>query len=244
MKKSVQLYSIRSVSEKNLEKAIRVVADIGYEGIEFAGFFDNSAEQVKGWLGECNLVATSSHVQHEAMFGDAKSVIDYHKTIGCNIIICPYYAMESVADVELLAEKFKAVTPIYREAGMTIAYHNHDFEFKKAENGRTYFEILAELTDPEVVKFELDVYWIFRGGADPVAELEKYRNRLVLFHAKDGNEQVGLELGTGSVAMADVFRKIDEIGLEWAVVESEAGSEPEEQIKSITDDYTALAKFA
>ncbi len=243
MKKSVQLYSIRNLSKQDFEASLRVVSEIGYEGVEFAGFFDHAAEQVAEWLKKYNLVASGSHVQHEMMFGNPKEVIEYHKAIGCDCIICPIFDIKSPKDVEVLAEKFKAVAPLYKEAGMTMAYHNHILEYQES-NGVNYLEMLANSTDPKVVKFELDVYWVYRGGSDPVSEMKKYSDRLVLFHAKDGDDKEGLTLGTGNVDMPEVFKLAKELGIEWAVVEAEASEDPDDQVKAITEDFAALLKLS
>ncbi len=242
MIKSIQLYSVRSVSKDNLKLALQKVSEIGYEGVEFAGFYDNSAQDVKSWLTEFNLVPTGSHVKSDMMFEKPQEVIEYHKIIGCDIIICPFWETECRADVEALADKLNSVAPLYNAAGMQVAYHNHVNEYK-VEDGKTYMDLLAELTDPNKIKFELDVYWVFCGGYDPLSEMEKFRDRLIRFHAKDGDKDKGLTIGTGGVDMVGVINKAKELCIPCAVAESEATEVPEQQLTAVAEDFAALCNL-
>ncbi len=239
MKKSVQLYSVKTLSESDFEGAIKAVAEIGYEGIEFAGFYGHSAEEVKGWLDRYGIIASGAHVAADEVFDTPEKTIAFHKTIGNDYIICPYWKMDSVDDVKALAENFKRVAPIYKAAGMRLGYHNHDFEFKKFED-RCYIDILADLTD---IELEFDVYWVYRGGANPVEYLNKYSNRIRLFHAKDGDMENGKTLGTGDVDMKAVFTAAKALNLDWAVVESESSTEADAQVKAVKEDFDALINF-
>ncbi len=239
MRKGVQLYSVKTLSSVDFEAAIKAVAEIGYEGIEFAGFYGNSAEDVKGWLDKYGVVASSAHVQFSEIFDTPEETIKFHKTIGNNYIICPFWKMESYEDVLALAEQFKKVAPLYKEAGMKLGYHNHAFEFQTHE-GRTYIDILAELTD---IELEFDVYWVYRGGADPVEYMNKYADRVKVFHAKDGDMENGKTLGTGGVDMKAVFENAKTMDLDWAIVEAESAEEADSQVKAVKEDFDAMVNF-
>ncbi len=239
MKKSVQLYSVKTLSAVDFEAAIKAAAEIGYEGIEFAGFYGHTAQEVKGWLDKYGVVASSAHVPATEVFDTPEQTIEFHKAIGNDFIICPMWAMKSVEDVKALADNFKKVAPIYKAAGMRLGYHNHDFEFNKHE-GRCYIDIFAELCD---VELEFDVYWVYRGGADPVEYLKKYSSRISLFHAKDGDMENGKTLGTGGVDMKAVFETVKDLQLDWAIVESESSTEADAQVAAIKEDYDALIQL-
>ncbi len=239
MKKSVQLYSVKTLSAVDFEASIRAAAEIGYEGIEFAGFYDHSAQEVKGWLDKYGIAVSSAHVPATEVFDTPEKTIEFHKIIGNDFIICPYWEMNTVEDVKALADNFKKVAPIYEAAGMKLGYHNHDFEFKKHE-GRCFIDIFAELCD---VELEFDVYWVYRGGENPVEYLKKYSNRISVFHAKDGDMEKGKTLGTGGVDMKAVFETVKEMKLCWAVVESEATTEADAQVAAIKEDYNELIKL-
>lgn len=242
MKKSVQLYAIRALAERDFEAAIRTVAEIGYEGIEFAGFFGHSAEQVAEWLNKYNLVASGAHVDIKLITEQPDETIAFHRTIGNSNIICPWASMETRAEVEETAARFRAVAPKYKAAGMKLGYHNHSHEFAK-DGGECLIDILAANTSPDELMLEFDAYWVYRGGADPVKYMEKYADRVNLFHAKDGNGEVGTVLGKGEVDLKSVFAFAKAHNFSWAVVESEASEEELQQIQSIKDDYNELLEF-
>lgn len=243
MKKSVQLYSIRTLAARDYEAALKAVSEIGYEGVEAAGFFDHSAEQVLEWLNKYGLKVSGAHVGAELMFDKPEETIAYHKTIGNTRIICPGYHLETAADVAELAAKFNAVAPLYKAAGMTMGYHNHSFEFKK-DNGQCLIDLLAQAVPAEILELEFDVYWIYRGGECPVSYLNNYKNRMSVFHAKDGTQENGTELGKGAVDMTAVFKTVKANNrIEWAVVESEANEGEQEQVESIRADFKALTKL-
>lgn len=240
MKKGVQLYAIRALAQKDMEKALKTVSEIGYEGVEFAGFFDNDAKTVRSWLDKYGLEVSSAHVGEDLIFNKTEETIAYHKIIGNSKIICPWSDMKTKADVLALVEKFKKAAPLFNEAGMTLGYHNHAHEFVTDE-GECLIDILAsELPELEL---EFDVFWVYRGGECPVKYLKKYKNRISLFHAKDGTMEEGTTLGDGNVNLAAVFDFAKENKMTWAVVESEATEIENEQIEAITEDYKVLCEL-
>lgn len=232
MKKSVQLYSIRNLCKHDLKAGLTQASELGYEGVEFAGFSDNSAQTVKGWLSELNLVAQGAHVAPDLVLDNAKETIEYHKILGNSRIIIPWADLKTKADVLELAKKIKAVAPLYKENGMQIYYHNHSHEFEK-DGGEYLLDILADNTAPDELMLELDVYWVYRGGESGAAYLKKYANRLDLFHAKDGTLEGGTAVGKGNVDFKEIFAAAKEIGVEWVVVEAEAGDEEQAQFDDI-----------
>lgn len=242
LKKGIQLYAIRSLCGEDLEAGLRTVSELGYEGVEFAGFFGKSAEEVAGWLKKYKLEALGAHVQAGEIFDTPDETIAYHKAIGNSRIICPWYKMDSRADVEELAAKMNAVADKYRAAGMRLYYHNHAHEFEK-DNGECLIDILASLVPKDILSLEFDVYWVYRGHQDPLAYLKKYSDRVEIFHAKDGTMEDGTIAGTGDVALPEIFAYAKEIGMEWAVVESEASEEKDEQIDAAGKDYAYISKL-
>lgn len=242
MKKGIQMYSIRSLAQKDMELALKTVSEIGYDGVEFAGFYDNSAQDIDKWLKKYNLEVLGAHVAPELMFDDAQETIAFHKEIGNNRIICPWYDLKSKEDVLELAKKIKKVAPLYKLNGMSLYYHNHAHEFQK-DNEEYLIDILANEVNEDILKLEFDVYWVYRGGECPVKYLKKYQNRIDIFHAKDGVEDKGTTLSHGNVDTKAVFQFAKQHKMEWAVVESEASEELKEQVESIKKDYNELIKL-
>lgn len=242
MKKSVQMYAIRALASENMEKALETVSKIGYEGVEFAGFFDHTAEEIAGWLKKYNLEVSGAHVPHGMMFDDADATIAFHKTIGNTRIICPHFPLESKADVLVLAEKYKAVAEKYKAAGMKLGYHNHSQEFEK-DNGEYLIDILANEVSKDILNLEFDAYWVYRGNEDPVKFLKKYADRVDVFHAKDGDGELSTTLGEGAVDIKGVFAFAKENNMAWAVAESEGSKEADSQVEAITKDFAAMVKL-
>lgn len=242
MKKSVQMYAIRALASVDMEKALETVSKIGYEGVEFAGFFDHSAEEIAGWLKKYNLEVSGAHVGSELIFDDTDATIAFHKAIGNTRIICPYAAMKTRADVVELAEKYKAVAPKFKAAGMTLGYHNHAHEFEK-DNGEYLIDILAAEATKDILMLEFDAYWVYRGGECPIKYLTKYADRVDVFHAKDGIEEESTTLGEGAVDIKGVFEFAKAHNMAWAVAESEGSQEADSQVEAITKDFAAMVKL-
>ena len=234
------MYAVRSLSEESLEKALKTVSEIGYEGVEFAGFYGHSAQEVAGWLKKYNLEAMGAHEPADEIFDHVEETIAYHKTIGNHRIICPYYPMKNRADAEELAKKYEAVAERYAQEGMKLYYHNHHHEFAK-DGGECLIDILAGLTDPKMLSLEFDVYWVYRGGQSPLEYLKKYKDRIEIFHAKDGTMEEGTIAGTGNVPLPEVFAYAKEIGMTWAVVESEASDKKDEQVDAAAKDFAYIS---
>lgn len=242
MKKSVQLYSIRNLCETDLEQGMKKVSEMGYNGVEFAGFFDHSAETVKSWLEKYNLEAQGAHVGEDLMFDHVDETIAFHKAIGNRRIICPWSDLKTKEDVMALVEKIKAVAPKYKAAGMKLYYHNHDHEFAKDE-GSYLIDILAEATTADELWLEFDMYWVFRGGESSAKYLQKYADRTDLFHAKDGTMEKGTAVGKGEVDYDAIFKAAKAQNIEWVVVEAEAGETVEEQLADVQDSITFINKM-
>ncbi|MEG0692358.1 MAG: sugar phosphate isomerase/epimerase [Oscillospiraceae bacterium] len=242
MKKGVQMYAIRDLASKSMEKALETVASIGYEGVEFAGFYDHSAEQIAALLKKYNLEALGAHVHEDEMFDKADETIAFHKVIGNNRIICPWYDLKTKADVLELAEKMKAVAPKYKAAGMKLFYHNHAHEFVK--DGEDYLiDLLAQEVPADILSLEFDAYWVYRGGECPVKYLTKYADRIEIFHAKDGIGEQSTTLSEGAVDIIAVFEFAKKNNMAWAVAESEGSKEAEGQVEAITKDYAAMVNL-
>ncbi len=242
MKKALQMYAVRALCKESLEKALKKVSEIGFDGVEFAGFYDCPAEEVAGWLKKYHLEVMGAHIHAEEIFDKAAETIQYQTVLGNKRIICPYYDLKTRADVEELAAKMNAVADQYRAAGMKLYYHNHWHEF--AKDGEDYLiDILAALVPADVLSLEFDVYWIYRGGEEPVKYLKKYQDRIDIFHAKDGTMEKGTIAGTGNVPLEEVLKLAQEIDIQWAVVESEASAEKEEQIDAATKDFAYISSL-
>ena len=196
----LQLYSVRDITEKNLLDAIRKVASFGYKGMEFAGFFGNSAEDVKKCMDECGVSAWGTHTGTDQLTEDKLAdTIAYHKAIGCKMCIVPGADFSTLEALKKLADIFAKAKPEMDKNGITLAYHNHDAEFLPNKDGIIAHDWLRDNTD---ISFEIDTFWSFFAGLDPLAKLEELGDRVVAIHLKDGirengNYDEGRPLGQG-----------------------------------------------
>ncbi|PLS01076.1 sugar phosphate isomerase/epimerase family protein [Neobacillus cucumis] len=224
----LQLYSVRDAAGKDFLGTVRRIADMGYDGIQFAGFFNTPAEELKKVLDEKGITAAGSHMGLDTLRGEnLKQTLEYNQKIGNGLIICPYLPEEirkTSDDYKKIAEVLNEVGRTCRENGFTFAYHNHNFEFE-AFDGETGFNILFENTDPQFVKVELDCYWVTYAGLSPTDIIEKYGDRVVSLHIKDMKMVDGvkrsIEIGSGELDINGLLNTGDQFGVNWYIVEQE-----------------------
>ncbi len=215
----LQMYSVRDLTDKNLEKALDIVADLGYTSVEFAGFFGHSAEEVNGYLKKTGLRISGTHSGVEGLFPEnIDGTVAYHKAIGNRDYIIPGARLNTTEQMDDFVRVVNAAQPKLEDAGIRLGYHNHSGEFQTMYWGTT---ILSELERRTGLHFEIDTYWAFNAGTDPVEVLKRFRNRIHVIHLKDGFPGGrGMALGEG---IAPVLR-VREYALEHnlaMVVESE-----------------------
>ena len=221
MKYGIQLYSVRDNTPRDMEGTLRALSEMGYGMVEFAGFFGHSAETVKGWLDKYNLTASGTHTGWEALRDDFDGTVAYHKTIGCDTIIVPGANLSTQERLDdLIAFMSDAAAKLAKE-GITLAYHNHSHEFLPTSYGQiTHTEMQNRMNG---VKFEIDTYWAYHAGIDPVEIMNKLygEGRLPVIHIKDGLANgAGKPLGMGTAPVKAVWETAKKMGIPM-VVESE-----------------------
>lgn len=180
----LQLYSVRDITEKDLRTALKEVASLGYKYVEFAGFFGNTADKVKSWLDEYGLVVSGTHTCIDGIADDKiDETIAYHQALGCKNLIVPaadWSTEEKMNEnIELLNRAQKKLS----DAGISLGYHNHSAEFMKTNYGKV---IEDELISRTSIELEIDTFWAFNAGKDPVELLESIKDRVSVIHLKDG----------------------------------------------------------
>ena len=172
----LQLYSVRDDMAKDFKGTLQKVKEMGYEGVEFAGLYDQSPEQIKTWCAELGLNPISAHVPLADMLADIDKVIADYKAIGCEYIVVPYVTEERRPGGEKfmqMIEEIRTIGQKVKDAGMTLLYHNHDFEFQKTESGEFGLDYLYANVPADLLQTELDQCWVKYAGQDPVADLHK-----------------------------------------------------------------------
>ena len=205
----IQMWSLRDTAKVDTKAALDLVKGYGITEIETAGLGTLTLDQYVAELKTRSLVAVGMHASYEAMQKNFAEQIATAKALGAKYIVCPWIPHGKEGFTEELAHKvaadFNAWGKLCRDAGLKLGWHPHGFEFvpTKAGNGETMFDIVARETDPKNLCFEMDVFWVFHAGQDPVKLLNKYGNRWELMHVKDIRKGAVTGLSTGSAPPTD-----------------------------------------
>jgi sugar phosphate isomerase/epimerase len=223
---ALQLYTVRDETAKDFAGTLRRVAAAGYTAVEFAGYGDLSIQQMRELLAETGLQALSSHVARARLEHHLEQEIDYALAIGCPYIVLPWLAPEQRTRESwpVLAKLLNSKGSAARERGITLGYHNHDFEFASVgDNDNTLvLDYLLEHTDPANVVFELDTYWAAYAGVDPVNYLQRHPKRIPLVHLKDMTpERTFTEVGAGTLPITDIIAAARANGTQGYIVEND-----------------------
>lgn len=218
MKYGIQMYSVRDLAEKDLEAALAAVAKLGYKQIEFAGFFGHSAQEITAMLEKYDLELVGTHSGWTDLRDNFDETVKFHKAIGNKRYIIPGADLSTKEKLDEFIDFANDVVPKLRAEGIELGFHNHSGEYIPTEEG---IHIHHELEQRTEIFFEIDTYWAYVAGVDPLKELERLGSRVRMIHLKDGTpEGNGLSLGSGSAPVAAVKAKAAELGLD-IVVESE-----------------------
>ena len=215
----IQMYSIRDYCKENgFEAGVAKMAEQGYKLIEPAGFYDLTAEEVNAILKKYDVKICSTHSSLDDLVNDFEGTVAFHKAIGNKTYIIPGYSTRNQQKLDYFVEKINELQPKLEAEGITLAFHNHHREFLPNEDGGQAYDQLIYRTN---IKLQIDMFWAFVGMKDPIALMEKVKDRLIGMHMKDGFANgEGTPLGMGEAPVADVYAKAVEMGLPM-VVESE-----------------------
>ncbi len=183
----LQLYSIREDMERDMEGTLVKVKEMGYDYVEFAGYYGRSADEVLELLNKYELKCASAHMPYEAFLEDGESNINFLKTIGAKYSAVPWMDIDKHAGSDKFdqtKEDFTKVGQMLKDAGITLLYHNHEFEFKKYED-KYLLDWLYESIPQELLQTEIDTCWVNYAGVDPVDYIIKYSGRSPVVHLKD-----------------------------------------------------------
>lgn len=221
---ALQLYTVRDEMAKDFAGTLRAVAAIGYKYIEFAGLFNQTPEQAKALCDELKLVPVAAHCKVNDDPAVIADIVKAAKIIGYKYIVSglPQHDMRTSSDgYRKAAEILSKGAAELAKAGLTFCYHNHNWEYDRHADGKIGMEILFDGTK---LQSELDVYWVKRGGHDPIAWMNKLTGRTPLLHIKDMDkspDQKFTEVGTGIIDMHAVVRNAPKIGAKYLIVEQD-----------------------
>lgn len=227
---ALQLYSVRQDCEKDLPGVLKAVAEMGYEGVDFAGYYGRSAKELRTMLDDLGLKVAGAHIGLETLLGDElKRSVEFHRTIGNKFLIVPGLAESRRNSRKAWLETaalFNEIAGKLAPEGMKTGYHNHGIEFQTME-GELPWDTFFKNTRADVV-MQIDLGNALHGGADPVRFLEKYPGRATTVHLKEFSKTNDKALiGEGEVRWKDVFRLCETTGgTVWYIVEQESYAYP------------------
>jgi sugar phosphate isomerase/epimerase len=252
----LQLYTVRD-EIKNLENTMKQISLAGYTNLELYGydkrmFFGKTVKQFSELLKKNNLKTVSGHYGLSDMVYDEKYNWDSWKYLleDATILGNKYVVIPHIDDKHRSADAFKRIAErlnkggeLSKAAGIATAYHNHDFEFSKLGN-TCGLEILLKNTDPKLVKFEMDLYWVVYANEKPAEWFAKYPGRFPMWHIKDMEKETAgkpkgqtCEVGKGIIDWKAIFAKQSLAGLEYAFVEQEQYRHPVFECIKTSADY-------
>jgi sugar phosphate isomerase/epimerase len=230
----LQLYTVRPDTTRDLVGTLTQVAAIGYREVELAGYYNRSAKDLRSLLNGLGLAVPSTHHALRDLLTDTQKQIDYVAELGVSYLVIPFPATADnrfdnqpsgaaktisnstkLDDWKWMAAQLNRIGELSRKAGIRTGYHNHNIDFRSID-GVVAYDQLINSTDPALVTFELDVGWVVAAGADPVAYLKKYKDRISMLHIKDVKagvpmvtddmgKSVTTELGRGQINWHQVF---------------------------------------
>ena len=226
---AIQVYSVRDLAEKDFIGTMKQIKEMGYQGVELAGLYGQKPELVKQILEEIGLTIVSAHVPYEELIGDLDKTLHQYEILNCPYIVIPYLSIEKRYGTEEYASvltNIKKFADACKKRGISLSYHNHDFEFEKTEKGTYVLDELLGSFEPDELYFEPDTCWIKVAGEDPKSYLERYHGRCPLVHLKDfqRNNRGEIELvsfGDGVQQAKELIQKAAESGAKWLIVEQD-----------------------
>ena len=243
----IQLYSFRKQGEKDFPSIIKKAAEIGFDGVEFAGYgpYADKPAELRKMLDDAGLKALGTHTGYNLVMPEQiQKTIDFHKTIGCPYIIVPWIDPKQMASkdgVLKIAEIFARASDTVQAAGLHVGYHAHGGDFKKIDGDLTSWELLFDHT-PKAFIHQLDLGNALGGGADPYRLIERYPGRTLSIHLKEFGGPQGAVFGKGTVDFKRALTLCKKVGgTRCFIIEHE--SDPEhsyEAAKQCLDYIKAL----
>jgi sugar phosphate isomerase/epimerase len=206
----IQLYTVRDQMRADMPGTLGRIAGIGYKEVEFAGYFGRTPTQVKELLAQHGLTSPSTHVSIELARQD--KTLDDAASIGHRYVTVPSLPRSALATVDAVrrtADEFNAIATRAQSRGLRFAFHNHDAEFRSVD-GIVPFDVLVSGTDASLVFFQVDVFWMVKGGGDPRAFIRANPTRVPMLHVKDSAgppDHKQVDVGAGTIDFSAILRE-------------------------------------
>jgi sugar phosphate isomerase/epimerase len=257
----VQLWSVRDDMNKDPKATIEGLAKMGYKEVEGFGY-DVATNKIFGIdfneylrilkangisMPSCHMMVTGEDFKGDVLSDNAKKMIDAAAESSQKYVVCPYMRDEDRANPALMVKTFDAAGRHARKAGIRFAYHNHNFEFTKMEDGRLMYEWLLQEVDPKNMGMEMDIYWVNFANHNPLDWFRLYPGRFELCHVKDmsnNEKRESIEVGDGVIDFNGIFKERLAAGFRYYIIELEHYVKtPMEGVKRCHDNFTKKLKF-
>lgn len=261
---ALQLYSIRFEIGDDVEATLKSLKEMGYDGVELAGFCGKTPEEFKAICDRVGLTPISAHVGYDDMVKNPEILKDY-ATVGCKFVAIPALVGEYCVGRARHAEVVEGIHKIAaaaKELGMKLCYHNHDFEFQTVQ-GEYALDILYKECPPDVLQTELDLCWVNVGGENPAEYLRKYKGRAEIVHFKDfagkksdkmyallgvnenekpeANEEFEFRpLGQGLQNVKELLAAAEDAETEWIIIEQDSPSKGKTAMQCVKEGVEYL----
>ncbi|MGB5429432.1 sugar phosphate isomerase/epimerase family protein [Eudoraea sp.] len=254
------LYTVRDAMESDAKTTLQAVSDADYSYVEAAGykdgkFYNMAPADFKKLLNQLGLKPISSH-QSTVTMENADAMIADVKAAGFKYFVIPVppmglfnfdretRTMSMTGGAANLAEIVTTLGKKCQAAGLELLYHNHDFEFQKDSDGIVPIDYLLEHCDPKYVNFQMDLYWVTKAGADPVAYFEKYPGRFKIWHVKDMDEQGRFApVGNGNIDFSRILENKKLSGMKYYMVEQDMTFDGLKPLEAMKISHEGLRKI-
>ena len=244
-KVGLQLYTVRDLMKDDMPGTLAKVAAAGYKEGEFAGYFGRTPAQVRALLQQNGLTSPSSHLPLESFEKNAAATLADAKAIGNEWATVPWIPEDrrkTVDDWKKIAGLLNTFGTQAKANGLRLAYHNHNFELANVGGVRP-LDLLLTNTDPSLVDFEMDLYWVVFGGGDPLDFFNRYPGRFPMVHVKDSGgppDNKMVDVGSGKINFPAIFAQSEKAGIKHYFVEHDQPADPIATIRNSASYLLAL----
>lgn len=225
-KLAAQLYTLRNELQQDFIGVLHELKAMGWAGVQISGYHGHDPQEIARTVKELGLGVAGMHVSLDQLRNEWEQVAADAKLFGTPDVICPFLAkdLQTEEGYRQVKRELNEAAAKLEEHGLRLSYHNHAFEFETLVDGKDALSYLLEPSPENRILAEIDVYWVKKGGRDPLSYIQTYSNRMPIIHLKDMTDderQTFAEIGTGTIDFAPILQWGERNGIEWYCVEQD-----------------------